>query len=277
MAESQLTLKLTDLAGEVGAFLGWGRGPDNGFEAWDARKQSDIKSCLESMLRMIYFQAQADPRDGAYQWSFLRPVADIPFVQGTRSSPLPDDFGGFQDEFAVSRATSTAGGLFMPVPIVSEGQIDQRYAMVPGATGRPIMAAERVLKGTSMTKSSRSELYVYPQATEDYVMRIGYYILPDYLTTLNPFPYGGAAHAETFKAAARAAAELFLDNEPGPEMQNYQRALTASINYDRRHQPKSLGKNYDRSDWRRGAFYGREGWMTELGYLGPITFNGTQP
>jgi hypothetical protein len=206
----------------------------------------------------------------------MRPVASIAFVQGTRSSDLPDDFGGFQDEFAVSRASGT-GGTYLPVPIVSEGQIDQRYAMSPSVTGRPLMAAERVTKGTTMTKSNRSELYVYPQATEDYTLRIGYYILPDYLTTLNPYPYGGAAHAETMKAGARAAAELFLDNEPGPEMENYQRALQASINYDRRHQPKTLGKNYDRSDARRGNYGGSERWMTELGYLGPITFNGVLP
>jgi hypothetical protein len=275
--ESTLALKLTDLQGEVGWFLGWGRGPDNDEEAWTPAKQRDIKSCVETCLRNIYFQASVDPRDTAYQWSFLRPAADIPFLTGTRSSHLPDDFGGFEGEFAVSRVTSPQGGLFMPVPIVSEAQLDERYAMVPSATGRPIMAAERILKGTTATRSSRSELYVYPQATEDYTLRVRYSILPDYLTSLNPFPYGGAAHAETFKAAARAAAELFLDNQPGPENANYLRALAASINYDRRHQPKTLGKNYDRSDWRRGAQFGREGWMYELGYLGPTTFNGVLP
>ncbi len=254
MAESPLTLKVTDLQGEAGYVMGWGRGPDNGDEEWDARKLRDI---LHTPLVI----------------PLLRPSADIAFDSGTRSSSLPDDFGGFEGEIAVSL---TGSGAYMPIKLTNEGMIDANYTMFPTTTGRPLMAAERVLKGTTANKSSRSELFVWPQADQDYTLRVAYYILPNYLTSANPYPYGGAAHAETFKAAVRAAAEMILDGDPGPEMQNYMARLAASIAYDRRHQPKTLGQNIDRSTYRRNAY---PGWYPQslLGYLGPITYDGTLP
>lgn len=274
MPESTLSLKLTDLEGEVGYVLGWGRGPDNGEEEWTANKLRDIRSAVETALRMFYFQAQLDPRDAAHEWSFLRPTAELTLASGERTVRLPDDFGGFEGEMAV---TQTSNGTFNPVRLTNEGFIDTNYSAYPDVTGRPVWAAERVLKGTSQTAGSRSELYIWPQADAAYTLRIAYYFLPNYLTAANPYPYGGAAHAETFKAAARAAAEMVLDGEPGPEMQNYMVRLAASIAYDRRHRPKTLGRNTDRSRMdRRGAF---PQWYPQsmLGWLGPVTYDGTLP
>lgn len=274
MAENPLTLKLTDLTGEAGYFMGWGRGPDNGDEEWDDRKLRDIKNACESALRMVYFQAQIDPRDEAHGWSFLRPSANVAVLSGAQSAALPDDFGGFESEMAVS--LTGGSGAYCPIKLTSEPMIDGRYTAYPTTTGRPQMAAERALKGTTTERSSRSELFVWPQADQNYTLRVSYYILPSYLTTANPYPYGGAAHAETFKAAVRAAAEMMLMGTPGLEMQNYTVRLAASIAYDRRHQPKTLGQNIDNSRNRRNAY---PGWWPQamLGWLGPITYDGVSP
>jgi hypothetical protein len=167
-------------------------------------------------------------------------------------------------------------GGYWPLKLVSEEMIRVKYAAAPTAAGRPIMAAEQQVKGTSPTKSNRCQLVVYPIPDAEYTLRIAYYILPDFLTVTNPYPYGGAAHAETMKAAARAAAELYLDNAPGAENANYLMCLAASISYDRRHAPKSLGINSDRSDyllhsrhpsWPDGAWtpFGF-GWLGEASY-----------
>lgn len=260
MSESTLNLSIDDLRSETGAFLGWGRDKTK----WSSRKQDDIKACVETALRKFYFQAQPDPRDPNHKWTFLRPVADITLAISTDTTSLdhgypvaalatlPDDFGGFEGEASVSQVGLSGG--FWPLKIVSEEMIRVKYAAFPVISGRPVAIAERQVRGTNINRSNRSDLVVYPLPDNPYTLHVPYYILPNYLTSDYPYPYGGAAHAETMKAACRAAAELFMDNSPGPENANYSQCLKASIQYDRRHQPKSLGINSDTSDmigmWR---------------------------
>lgn len=261
---------MTDLLGEGGAFLGWGRDTTK----WTEKKAQDVKACGQTMLRKFYFQALLDPRDSSHNWTFLKPVADIPILSGGATAALPDDFGGFEGKVTVSQTGVTGG--FWPVNLVSEEMIRVQYAAAPTYTGRPLVAAEQQIKGTSPTRSNRSQLIVFPTPDVDYVLHVPYYILPDYLTVTNPYPYGGAAHAETMKAGMRAAAELFLDNMPGPEAANYMQCLAASIAYDRRHQPKTLGVNTDRSDRRgrwRGGSWPRGLWeMQGIGFLDTASY-----
>lgn len=274
--ESTLSLNVDALKAEAGSFLGWGRGAVYGETTWDDSQERDLKSCVETMLRRFYFQATADPRDMAHKWTFLQPVATVALTSGEQSAPLPDDFGGFEGIATVSTTTSAA---FWPVRQISEEMIRSRYALSTSIAGRPLFIAERQIKGTTPLRSNRSELYVYPEPDADYTISVAYCILPNYLTAANPYPYGGAAHAETMKAGIRAAAELLFDNEPGPESANYMQALASSIAYDRRHQPKTLGLNTD-----PGVFHGnRAGWPTGLweplgiGYLGGFTYDGQVP
>lgn len=246
MAESTLNMPMSDLTGEVGAYLGWGRDSDG----WTSSKATEIKACTGTMLRKFYFQA-VDRNGTSHNWTFLKPVATIELPLGHTTAPLPDDFGGFEGRVTVSQVGLSGG--FWPLPLIAEEQIRVKYAAQPAITGRPIAAAEQQVKGTTPTRSNRSQLLVYPIPDNAYVLQVPYYILPDYLTVLNPWAYGGAAHAETMKAGARSAAELYLDNAPGSETANYMQCLQASIQYDRRHQPKSLGINRDSSDYLMGG------------------------
>lgn len=257
MPEPTLNLKLSDLQAEVGDFLGWGRGPDNGDEAWADNKQRRIKSAVESCLRIFYFQAQPEPNGPVHKWSFLQPVATVNLASGGRSCVLPADFGGIEGQATIG-ATGQTG--FWPINVVTAEEIRVLFARQSSAVnGRPDRVAISPLKGTGAETSSRYQLDVFPVANQDYTIRFAYYLLPDFLTTANPYPYGGAAHAETMKAGARAAAEMLLDNERGPQWDAYRMALSASIVYDRRNKAKFLGYNRDRSDWeytddRRGRF-----------------------
>lgn len=274
MAESKLTMAMSDFFAETGDYLGYGRGLDNGDIAWTDAQTRDITSQVNSALRTFYFSPQVDPRIPAHSWTFLRPAASVSLAAAASSAPLPDDFGGFEGPLTVQAASGSVGG-YWPVDIVSEGQIDVRFALTPSASSRPMMAADRVLKGTSLTSSSRREIYVYPLADQAYTLRVQYYLLPDALTAQNPYAYGGAAHSETLKAGCRAAAERYLDNQEGVEHANYLRLLAGSIDYDRKHLPKTLGINTDRSDNFGRSYPGfpQGAWS----YLGPITFNGQQP
>ena len=249
---------MSELLGEGGSFLGWGRDAIR----WTPKKAADVKSCGQSMLRKFYFQANQN-------WTFLKPVATIQLIISSATAPLPEDFGGFEGKASVSQS-GLAGG-FWPLSQCHEEQIRVKYAAFPSMTGRPVAYAEQQIKGTSKVRSNRSQLFVYPIPDRAYTISVPYYILPNYLTVENPWPYGGAAHAETMKAGMRAACELFLDNDPGPEAANYAQCLAASIQYDRRHQPKTLGINTDlsgflaqRGPWPDGLWNSPWG----IGYLG---------
>lgn len=246
---------MTDLTGECGSYLGWGRDATR----WSANKAKDVRECTASCLRKFYFQAKVGPNDEVHGWTFLKPTATILLTTGIETSPLPDDFGGFEGLATVSLSGNSGG--YFPLQQVHEEQIRTRYAAFTTAVGRPQFYAEEQIKGTTEVASNRSRLLVFPKPDQDYVLNVPYYFLAEYLTVWNPYPYGGAAHAETMKAGVRAAAELFMDGQKGEQDANYMQALAASISYDRRHQPKTLGVNVDRSDRRA---YGRGRWPDGL-------------
>lgn len=262
MAESTLTLQMSDLAGEAGSFLGWGRDSSR----WSARKREDIDAVLASALRRFYFQA-------GHEWTFLKPRATLKLVVGERSIPLPEDFGGFEGVACISLDGSSGG--YWPIRQIAAEQIRAHYAAVNTSNGRPMAFADEPRKPTD-NRSSRNSLLVFPLPDAAYTFECTYSILPECLTEKHPWPYGGAAHAETLKASVRAAAELFEDATVGPETANFAQSLAASIAYDRRHQPKTLGVNVDRSDWN-GEIGGMwpDGLWTPLGigYLGTATYS----
>lgn len=263
VSESTLSLSMNDLTGEAASFLGWGRDPAR----WSARKLEDLNAVLATALRRFYFQA-------GHEWSFLKPFATLHLIAGEKTVPLPDDFGGFEGDAMISLAGSSGG--YWPVRQVPGEWIRAQYAMANTANGRPRGFADEPTKPNEL-HSSRNNLLVYPLPDNSYKFECAYSILPEFLTERNPWPYGGAGHAETLKAGIRAAAELFEDAQAGDESANYEQALAASVKYDRRNQPKSLGVNSDRSDMPRGGVGGMwpDGLWTAwgVGYLGPVTYS----
>lgn len=262
MSESTLTLSMDELKGEAGSFLGWGRDSAR----WSARKLEDINAVLGTALRRFYFQA-------GHEWTFLKPRATLNLVTAERSIPLPEDFGGFEGGAMIALSGSSGG--YWPIQQVAAEQIRARYAAVNTSNGRPIAFAEEPRKVTA-DRSSRSSLLIFPLPDNAYTFECVYSILPEFLTERNPWAYGGAAHAETLKAGVRAAAELMEDATAGPEAANYAAAVAASIKYDSRHQPKTLGVNVDRSDMLPTGIGGMwpDGAWTPLGvgYFGPVSY-----
>lgn len=272
MAESTLNLTWAELLAEVGSYLGWSRTAAN----WSANKIEEIKRLMQSGLRKFYFQAALRPDEQAYGWTFLKPVANIQLTATVATAALPDDYGGFEGIATVSLAGAIGG--YSQLTQRHDEQLRALYAAAPAVAGRPVYFAEKQVKGVTTLETEKSQLYVYPLPDADYVVSVAYYVLPNYLTNSAPYPYGGAAHAETMKAAVRAQAELYLDNKVGPEDANYRQCLAASIMYDRRHQPKTLGINTDPSDWMMNRNGMRGVWPDGLwhplgiGYLGTASY-----
>lgn len=268
MPESTLSLTFSELESETGDYLGFGRGTNGSDTAWSTRQQSDITSCVRSGIRMFYFPMPLPGDVAAYDWSFMRPTRQILLPDGASSVDLPDDFGGLEGDVRVIESGRYTTGLKQ----TNESFIASLHSSAPDVTGYPMWCAVRQNSLTTQTKGQRASLYLYPAADEEYTLELQYYILPDALSTSFPYALGGATHAETLKAACKAAAELYKDNERGPMWAIFIDRMRASVSLDRRNKAQTSGYNSDpgynrtRHNWYRGRNFDRT-----------ITFNGSDP
>lgn len=261
MAESTLAAAYNDLTGDVGAFLGWGRGAANGDQAWTTQQQAVIDRCVKGGLRKVYHCS--------HDWHFLRPVATLQLASGANTVRLPDDYGAVEGQVVVSAATTI---VWYPLDFTGIGRVYHAQAQNPTTTGRPRLCCEEPLKGTS-TQGQRFQLRVWPLADAAYALQFQYYLNPDYLNGGQPYLYGGPQHAETFLAACKATAEIDLDDMAGgPQYQEFMRLLEVSKDIDRRQKPQLLGYNGDASDARARN---RWGWRDQHGDA-LITVKGVQ-
>ena len=268
--ESTLSLKKSDLEGEVGDFLGYGRGAANGDTAWDSRQTSRIQAAVTSGYRRFLYPPPIDQSGVSYNWSFMHPVASVVLRSGDARAALPDDFGGIEGLITLSSTSSQIG---FEIGEYNEAIVRMKYAQFPSTTGQPEMVAVSPRRGTGTTKGQGNDLYVYPLANADYTLQFQYYVLPDALTDQNPYPYGGALHAETLKEACLAAAEGGPDDSMSVHAALFRERLAASISLDRRKQPAMLGYNRDRSDDLRSSW--RQRW-SPVG-TNTITIGGVDP
>lgn len=275
MAESTLSLALDDLRAVVGHFLGYGRGGSGqtlyGETTWTTAQINDIAQCVKAGLRQFYYPPVVPGvSQSNYQWSFLRPTATITLGSGYSRTNCPDDYNGMIGRVTASSSSTSVQS--WAIEKTGEGIVREAFAKSPSMTGRPLLIAERPLKGETALSGQRWELYVYPTADMDYTFQVPYSVLPDYLTGSAPYCLGGASHAETIKASCLAIAEQEMDDQMGVNTAKFMERLAASISEDRKLKPASIGYNGDRSVYR-----GRDGRMYPgVGWAG-VTVNGVQP
>lgn len=256
--ESSLSRAYEDLIEEVGSFLGYGRGVNAGDREWTTDETNRINSCVKSGLAQFYVPPPFDGQESPYDWSFLHPVGTLTLPQGQTTVPLPEDFGGFEGQISL---TSTSSQVFYPVNLIGEGQVRQLYSTYPSRTGRPECAALQPVKGTSNLAGQRFNLYFFPTPDAAYTVQFNYYVLPDYLSGAFPYAYGGAAHAETILESCLSIAEQRLDDAATVHTMKFKERLKASVGWDRKNKPQTLGPNRDLSDlrdrFRRQRFFDR--------------------
>lgn len=262
--ESTIGITLKELKAHVSNFLGWGLGPDYDDSEWTDRQVFEIEEIIKSGLSRVYFPHQTE--GPPYEWSWLRPTAELTFLQDTSSLDLPDDYNGIDGEIMVS----TNGTAWRSLKTVNPGILDQMHAENPTTSGYPRYAAPRPVKGVSKHKGTRWDLYFFPLADQDYTLRFRYHLLPEMLTIQNPYPLGGAMMREVFLESCLAVAEQRPDYTSSVHSQEFDRRIAAAIGQDRRHKPEYLGYNADRSGQqfnRRGT---QDNWYT-------VTVNGVTP
>ncbi len=264
--ESSLTLGYRELMAETGQFLGYGKGADFGYQAWDAKQRDQLDSIVQSGLRQFYHPPPLPNESSSYDWSFLKPTADVVVESGASTAKLPDDFGGFEGELTI---TSSSSINWWSLPLTNEGYVRQRHSLSPTTTGRPQIAAVEWLKGTSGKEGQRSQLYVWPTTDAQYTLRCPYYYHPRAMTESLPYALGGMGHSETILESCLAIAEQRLDDMPGVHTGKFMERLAASVSLDRRMKPQHLGYNRDLSDVRdrpRSRFFNFPG----------VTYNGLE-
>lgn len=256
--QSTLSAQFKDLTGDVGFFLGFGRGADNDDTEWTSSPKASIDRCVKGGLRKFYHCG--------YDWSFLKPVALLTLASGETTLIVPDDFGGFEGQLSIAPSDSET---FCPIPLVGVGQVYNQQSLGGETTGAPEIACLEPLKGMGQGYGQRFQLRFWPTANQAYTIRAQYYINPDYLSGTKPYAYGGPQHAETILEACLSVAEKLLDDTASVHAAEFAALLQVSQDIDRRNKPQTLGYNRDNSDLVDRS-YGRrhDRWPSQT------TFNG---
>lgn len=269
MPESTLALQQNQYQTKIGLFLGYGRGALYGDPQWTSLQLYDINDALESAQRRVYYPAvQMGQQSVTYVWSFLRPVATLQFLQGVNTLPLPDDYNGTIGTISIGSPSTASTVNWWPIETTGVGRVDAAYGSNPSQVGRPQLIAESPIKGTGPATGQRFQFNVFPSPDQNYQIKFQYQVMPDAINAANPFPYGGAVHAELFLESCLAVAEERKDDSPGTHAAAFAARLLAAISQDKQHKPQELGYNDDRSDWRRAR---DNDWS---GQLGQVAFNG---
>ncbi len=255
MAESSLAASWDELRQRVAFDRGYS--PDK--TVWTPEQITILEMVLRSGARLFY-----KPRPIAgppHEWSFLKPVVELVLPSGQEDVDLPADFGFlvgalyFLDD-SVSRA--------MPLEQKNSAKIMQLRQGAPETASQPRYCAVVGNHGPSVLKGQRFTLMLWPTPDQEYTVTFRYAVLPEALDPSHPFPYGGAAHAETLIQACLAASEQ-LNGTPGPHSSHFAECLASSIEYDRRVSAQSIDNE--------GVFYRRRD-RDECGISNSSTYNG---
>lgn len=239
--ESTLSLSLTDLRKEVGWYWLGERASGN----WSADELTQIDDIINSGLRQFYHPSPGGLAPKGYKWSFMEPTTTLSTVAGTDDYTLSANFGGM-----IGVATfATADNRWSPIEITGEARIRLLRQRDSGtAQSNPRYMAIRPIS-SSGSNGQRFQLMLWPDPDKAYTVSYRYHALPGKLTTGNPYPLGGEAHAETILASCLAVAEARQENNAGIHTANFMQRLQASIAYDRlMHTPEVAGYNRDASD-----------------------------
>ena len=284
--ESTLSLTLTQLAIEVGGYLGYGRTPSN-WSGWDVSnpftpKDSTITvglstqtipandsqlghiiACLNDGLDQFYHP----PLSGdavAYKWTFLEPTLQLTTVANKAQYDLPDDFAFFEGELAFDPSVGT----WAPLRRYGEAFVRALIQRNPGMVGKPECAAILDKKSDGVLGQKKA-LLMFPTPDAAYPILGRYALLPNALTAANPYPLGGPAYRRAIIESCLAIAESRFQDELTTHRDMFADALTAAISQNVRERPEYFGYMGDASD-------GRDRWpqMTRWTTPATVTYNG---
>ncbi len=268
MAESSLSLQLSDFAREVGSFLGFGR-TTTSWSGWSAStpyvpvaaggvgpqdtQLGWIMECVQSGCRQFYYPQSIDGGPIAHKWSFLAPQRILTVQPGINIYDMPDDFGSMEGEFTYQPTDST----WFTVRRCGIGQVARNLQTLFGIQDKPVMCAIYP-KQSDGTLGQRFQISFAPIPDSTYNLTYTSNLAPQALSVNNPYPLGGAFHGQTILESCLAVAESRFQDEANPQSNHrmeFEKRLQASITVDiRDFKPANFGYNADRSDQRCGPY-----------------------
>jgi hypothetical protein len=269
MPQSGLTLQFTDLQKHAAYFVYGIDGVDSPLAtALAASELRNLNRLIFRGLRAFYYPQQISGT--IYDWPFLRSKLTLLVQANQGDYEMPYAFGGALGTLRFGEVDS----VFFPVRKVSQEIIDANRATNVSTTGFPQMYTERPVMHAGR-EGTRWEILVWPTPDATYTltgtMRI-HPLAPDTTaTTPQLYLYGGPEHEETILASVLASCELFLEGQPGPMAQDYERKLRTSIAMCAlMHPSEKLGYNGNSRNAGRFSRGGRA-----FDNYSNVTFNGT--
>lgn len=120
------------------------------------------------------------------------------------------------------------------------GTIQEWRQVDRDSAGRPRYSAIQS-KAQVDGAGQRLELLLWPVPDTDYTLHYRYHLLLNELSATNPYPPGGAAMAEVYKAAIEAVIEREKFNRKGEAWETFIGRLRAAIEYDTQNAPEFYG------------------------------------
>lgn len=255
--ESGLAVTKAELDDVIGFKLGYGRDHAD----WSEDEARTVADVLRTAQRYVYTPVIVPGRTETHSWSFLKLLSSLTLESAGTTVPLPADF-----QYLEGPVVNVGSNRRYPaVRLSAEARVKRN--LLPDTTGFPQVAELEWYTPPDASRGQRARLHVWPTADAAYTLQLAYAVNPDVMADERPFSYGGAAHAETFRAACLAACEFYVMDERGKDWAYFQDQLMRSVSHDRKHKPEILGYVGDRGG--RGGYYdGRP-----RGY-GGVTYNG---
>ena len=232
MPESGLAVTYATLRSELGYTLGYGRTSS----AWTSDQSSELASCLDAMLRRVYYHATSAATAGTpHRWSFLRSTVRIHTVDGSADVLLPEDVGEI-----IPPITFAPESFYRPVAIVDDGIVRMREQS-DQTSGWPRICSINVDKPDGSIPT-RTRLRFWPTPDAAYGLDFKAEVKIDQLSSTRPYPPGGVKMSEVLLSACRAAKEILIDDAPGSHTADFNRLLADAIRADQSAStPKRIG------------------------------------
>lgn len=260
---ANLTPDYTVIRREVGREFGMDTTPAN----WSPAQVSLVDDFIRQGLAQYYNPPPIPPNILSYEWSFLKPFWTMTTATSQREYDLPEDFEYFAGPLTYSSDDSR---FHNPIEITSPQRLRQIEA-ASDYTSYPVYAAVYPVDyGGGLEQ--RQKLVLHPTPDGAYIIEAQYLAQQKMLTTNNPYPLGGPAHAHGVLASCLAKVEEFDQRAKGVRYTGFIERLQSNVAMDIRRGPRFLGYNAGGRDrpFPRGRGAAR---AANLIHYGDVTYN----
>lgn len=217
---NSLLLSYDDIVKAVKRFLGY-------TGTLTAAQTETVDAIIQSGVRSFYFPPAVQGVEPAYEWSFMKPSADLEVVEGTRKYDLPNAFGRLSGNMFFD--TDIGRG---SIVLVSEHRMNT-LVQQSDETGAPAFASIGYKQSIGQ-HGQLHEINFFPMPDAAYTLHYTYYAFTGKLSQSNQFALGGPRYSELVLESCLSVAEQRENDERGLHTERFERLLAAAVAEDKR-------------------------------------------